>query len=70
MIVDGATGLLVPPGDKAALTTALSALATDAQLRDAMGAAARRRIEREFSLQGMIHRYEELYVGVGREMAG
>lgn len=70
MVADRETGLLVTPGDTAALTGALTQLATDARLRHAMGAAARQRIEREFSLQGMIDKYEELYVGVGREIAG
>lgn len=42
-VVEGETGLLVPPGDVGALTAALSKLATDPELRGAMGRAARLR---------------------------
>ncbi|MET9614788.1 glycosyltransferase [Kitasatospora indigofera] len=40
---DGAQGLLVPPGDPAALGGALAGLAADAALRERLGAAARER---------------------------
>ncbi len=38
---DGETGLLIPPGDQAALAGALERLVGDAELRRRMGAAAR-----------------------------
>jgi glycosyltransferase involved in cell wall biosynthesis len=44
MVVDGETGLLVPPGDPAALRAALDRLLADADLRRRLGAAARERI--------------------------
>jgi len=40
MVVDGVTGLLIPPGDPGALAEAISALLLDAPRRRAMGAAA------------------------------
>jgi glycosyltransferase involved in cell wall biosynthesis len=40
-IIDNVTGLLVPPGDTAALADAVGRLAEDATLRQRMGAAAR-----------------------------
>ncbi len=40
-VQDGETGLLVPPGDAAALAEALRTLAGDVALRERMGAAAR-----------------------------
>jgi phosphatidylinositol alpha-1,6-mannosyltransferase len=46
-IVDGTTGLLVPPDDVAALTRALSGLLADPQRRAAFGRAARARILQE-----------------------
>lgn len=45
----GEVGLLVPPGDAAALTAAMQQLHADAARRDSMGAALRARWEREFS---------------------
>ena len=48
VVVDGRSGLLVPPRDPAALARALSALLRDAPGREAMAAAARRRAERYF----------------------
>jgi glycosyltransferase involved in cell wall biosynthesis len=48
VVDDGVTGLLVPPGDDDALTTALRRLVSDADERTAMGAAARRRVLERF----------------------
>jgi glycosyltransferase involved in cell wall biosynthesis len=45
MVVDGETGLLVPPGDGAALRAAIDRLLADPELRRRLGAAARARIE-------------------------
>ncbi|HEX8561262.1 MAG TPA: glycosyltransferase [Pyrinomonadaceae bacterium] len=43
------TGMLVPPGEPAALADAMSRLAADSGLRERMGRAARRRYEEVFS---------------------
>ena len=43
------TGLLVPPGDPAALRAAIERLLTDATLRARLGAAARERAGERFS---------------------
>ena len=47
---DGETGVLVPPGDAAALEAAVRELLADRRAGAALGAAARRRIEAEFPL--------------------
>jgi glycosyltransferase involved in cell wall biosynthesis len=65
MIVDGESGLLVPPGDAAALAAALSRLLRDASLRAACGAAARARYALNFTTSHMTSAYEALY----RELA-
>lgn len=48
-IEDGVHGVLVPPGDPAALADALARLAADPELRRRLGAAARARLVRDFS---------------------
>jgi glycosyltransferase involved in cell wall biosynthesis len=54
----GETGLLVPPGDSAALATAVRTLLTDPGRRVQLGTAARQRIETDFSIDRMIGGYE------------
>ena len=48
LIHDGATGLLVPPDDVAALTLALRTLAADPPRRHTLGMAAREDVAAEF----------------------
>lgn len=48
-VVDGLTGLLIPPRDAPALAAALARLIDDPALRARMGAAGRARVEENFS---------------------
>jgi glycosyltransferase involved in cell wall biosynthesis len=64
MIVDGETGILVPPADSERLADALERLIGDAELRHTMGCAATRRASREFSLAHMIDGYQSFYCDV------
>ena len=50
VVVDGETGLLVPPGDVAALAAALGRLVREPELRRRMGDAGRHRAEAHFDL--------------------
>jgi len=61
MIDDGVTGVLVPPSDPGAMAAALRRVLATGDAGAAMGAAARRRVESEFTLAGMMLRYEQLY---------
>lgn len=61
LVVDGATGFLVPPSSPQAIAAAIRKLLEDAPLRLAFGRAARERIEREFSLSRMVTEYEHFY---------
>jgi glycosyltransferase involved in cell wall biosynthesis len=63
-------GLLVPVGDEAALTEALSRTLGDEALRRRLGSAARARVEREFSEPVVDRRYRELYAELTRARSG
>lgn len=66
VVVDGETGLLVPPSDAAALADAIARLADDAPLRRAMGAAGRAYVERHYRWQDNAAQMERLYAATAR----
>jgi rhamnosyl/mannosyltransferase len=57
----GETGLVVPANDPAALAQAMRALAFDPEARRRFGAAARARVDREFTLDVMTERVLDVY---------
>jgi len=61
VVLEGETGLLVPPGDEAALASALLSLLEDQARSGAMGRAGRERQERLFSREAMVRATEDLY---------
>lgn len=61
---DGRTGLLVPPGDVAALATAVVRLLGDPAEAQRMGARGAERVRRDFTLAGMVDALAEVYDGV------
>lgn len=70
-IVDGETGLLVPPRDATALANAIDALASDEKMRRRMGASGRLLAEQEFDVRRVVERHLEIYAelfpgGAGR----
>jgi glycosyltransferase involved in cell wall biosynthesis len=64
LVVDGETGLLVPPRDPAALAEALRTLVDDPERARRLGLAGRDRVEREFSETAMTARVLEVYDAV------
>ncbi len=58
---DHETGLLVEPGSQNDLRQALEHILVDSQQTRAWGAAGRRRVEKEFSADGMISKLEAWY---------
>ncbi len=60
-VAHGETGLVVPRRDPVALADALARLAGDGELRSAMGAAGRRRVEERFALADQLDAWERFY---------
>ena len=54
-VVDGETGLLVPPHEEASLAKAIVTLLKDPAKRAAMGDAGRARVEKEFSVDRLVN---------------
>ena len=63
LIRPGLDGVLVPPGDVAALADALGRLLGDAASREAYGAAGRLRAESEFSWDHIVDLWHAFLVG-------
>ena len=61
LIEDGRSGLLVPSGDSEALRSALGRALDDADLREALAATARERVERDFTPEAMVNANERIY---------
>jgi len=62
--VDESCGLLVPPEDPAALAAAVARLAIDRELLARLSAAAPRRVDAAFHVDGMVAAYLRLYAEV------
>jgi glycosyltransferase involved in cell wall biosynthesis len=61
VIEDGVHGVLVPPRDEAALVAAAADVLRDPEAAREMGARARERCRREFSLDRTVERLQQLY---------
>ena len=69
LVVEGATGFLVPFGDLDGMGARLEQLAHDEAMRCNMGAAARERVIREFSQDRVLEEMRRIYAGqLGRRM--
>ncbi|HEY81485.1 MAG TPA: glycosyltransferase family 4 protein [Caldilineae bacterium] len=66
-VVDGETGLLVPPDDPAGMAMALVTLAGNSALCREMGARGRARTEAMFGFQPHVRAFQELYERLLRE---
>jgi glycosyltransferase involved in cell wall biosynthesis len=64
IVTDNETGILVPPGDAAALAGALQALLVDVSRARQLGEAGRRRLAERFSWKAIVERFEAVYRSV------
>jgi glycosyltransferase involved in cell wall biosynthesis len=69
MVVDGVTGVLVPPADVSALAQAISSVLDDPRAAQAFGAAGRDRA-RAFTVSAVVERIERLYASAIAEIRG
>jgi glycosyltransferase involved in cell wall biosynthesis len=61
VVVDGITGLLVPPRDPDRLAEAIVALLRDPNLRRTMGRSGRQRVAENFTVERMVEQTQKMY---------
>ena len=61
LIINGETGVLVPPDDPPALTRALAELITDPEKRAQLGQAGSERVRRQFSMAGGLEELQKKF---------
>ncbi len=66
-IIDGQTGILVPPADPKALANAINTLLRDRNKAKTFGENGRRRVEEFFSWTSIARKVEDLYTEVSEE---
>src|SRR5207249_1734650 len=64
IVSDGINGLLVPPKDPAALSRAIVELLGNPELARRLGRAARQKVVNEYSVECLLRRTEDLYIGL------
>ncbi|WP_414584662.1 glycosyltransferase family 4 protein [Scytonema sp. PCC 10023] len=68
-VVPEETGLLAPPQDVGAFSTAIDRILANPQWRDQLGQAARKRVETKFSWEGVASELAQLYTQLLQEKA-
>jgi D-inositol-3-phosphate glycosyltransferase len=61
MLVDGVSGLLVPPGSPELMADRVRRLLDDDRLRERLGENARRRVRELYAEDHVLQRYSTLY---------
>lgn len=64
LIIEGETGLLIPPGDSTALARAVETLLEDPRLAERLGKAAQQRVRRNMSFDAMYRATVDIYQDV------
>jgi glycosyltransferase involved in cell wall biosynthesis len=60
-VIDGESGLVVPPRHPTSLAHAIQCLARDPELRNRFARAARERVQQKFSMETCVQRHEKVY---------
>jgi len=68
IVEHGANGLVVPPGNPVELASAVQWLLERPEARQAMGAANRLRVERDFDAESVVARYGQVFSRFGLEI--
>lgn len=69
LIIDGRSGLLVPPESPPRMAEALARVADDATLASSLGRAGKAHVEEHYSLHAMLNKTEALYARLQRVVA-
>ncbi len=70
LVIDKETGFIIPPKDWKAFAKAITVLMRDKQMANRMGAAGRKRIEDNFTLEIMVSKHEQLYSDISQKIIG
>ncbi len=65
LVEEGRTGFLVPPNDHEALANRICEMSSWPRMVEEMGAAGRRKLESEFSVQRSVDQHRALYAAMG-----
>jgi glycosyltransferase involved in cell wall biosynthesis len=69
IVIEGQTGLLVPPRSPEKLAEAIISLSNNTELRDAMGREGAKRAEEVFSLSSMISKTETFFLSLAKKQS-
>lgn len=64
LVIEGQTGMLVPPADPVAMANAIGRYLADPEKRIRHGRAGRKRVEERFSMEAMVNGYLSVYDSV------
>ena len=67
LVINGITGLLVPPRDPDRMAEAIIELLKDDEMRKSMGGKARKRVEENFNIRNTVRQYEDLYFDLAKQ---